>query len=257
MRKCIKDFIVSDNSPLNNHYFLLKLMAEDDLPEVRPGQFVEVRVDSSCTTFLRRPFSVHYVDRKTNELWLLIQKVGDGTRKLAEVKEGEQVNIIFPLGNSFSLPGENQKRLLLIGGGVGVAPLLMLGASLREKGFEPYFLLGARSKKDLVQLQEFGKYGEVYATTEDNTYGEVGFVTHHSVLKEKWDKIYTCGPTQMMKAVASYARRNGVDCEVSLENTMACGIGACLCCVTDTKGGHKCVCTDGPVFNINELKWQI
>jgi dihydroorotate dehydrogenase electron transfer subunit len=87
--------------------------------------------------------------------------------------------------------------------------------------------------------------------------GEKGFVTNHSVLKNvKLDKIFTCGPTPMMKAVAAYASAENIDCEVSLENTMACGLGACLCCVTDTKEGHKCVCTDGPVFNIKDLKWQ-
>jgi dihydroorotate dehydrogenase electron transfer subunit len=257
MQKSIKDFIVSDNSPVNDHYFLLKLKAEDKLQEIQPGQFVEVRIDSSCSTFLRRPFSVHYVDKAANELWLLIQKVGDGTHKLSEIKEGDSINLVFPLGNSFSLPSADQKKMLLIGGGVGVAPLLMLGSYLKEKGYEPHFLLGARSKKDLVQLNEFGCYGKVYTTTEDNSFGEEGFVTQHSVLKEKWDKIYTCGPTPMMKAVAAFAKQNRIDCEVSLENTMACGIGACLCCVTDTKDGHKCVCTDGPVFNINKLKWQI
>ena len=97
-------------------------------------------------------------------------------------------------------------------------------------------------------------------TTDDGSLGEKGFVTKHSILDDpeiKFDKIYTCGPEIMMKAVAKMARSKGIDCEVSLENTMACGIGACLCCVTETIDGNKCVCTEGPVFNINDLKWQI
>ena len=256
--KYLSDLIVIKNERLNNNYVLLKLTGKEKLPEMHAGQFVEVRVDGSPTTFLRRPISIHFVDKTTNQLWLLIQLVGDGTRKLAGLREGDNLNLIFPLGNSFGEPQNNQKNLLLIGGGVGIAPLLMLGAGLKEKGYAPHFLLGARSEKDLLQLSEFEKQGKVYTTTEDGTVGEKGFVTNHSILSgKKWDKIYTCGPTPMMKAVASFAAKNGIDCEVSLENTMACGIGACLCCVTDTKEGHKCVCTDGPVFNINELKWQI
>ena len=96
----------------------------------------------------------------------------------------------------------------------------------------------------------------MYLSTEDGSEGEKGFVTTHSVLKEKWDSISCCGPMPMMKAVAKYAVENGVDCEVSLENVMACGVGACLCCVEDTADhGNVCVCKEGPVFNINRLKW--
>jgi dihydroorotate dehydrogenase electron transfer subunit len=191
-------------------------------------------------------------------MWLLIQKIGNGTAKLADLPIGSTVNLLFPLGNHFALPTDNQSDVLLVGGGVGVAPLLMLGAELKDYGYSPTFLLGARSKSDLLELELFAEYGEVYTTTEDGSLGEKGYVTNHSILKTaKFDKIYTCGPTPMMKAIASYADKNSIECEVSLENTMACGIGACLCCVQDTKSGHKCVCTEGPVFNINDLKWQI
>jgi dihydroorotate dehydrogenase electron transfer subunit len=146
----------------------------------------------------------------------------------------------------------------LVGGGVGIAPLLQLGKELKAKGIVPNFLLGGRSAKDLIQLEEYKKIGNVFVTTEDGSLGEKGFVTNHSVLsKENFSKIYTCGPTPMMKAVASYAMKSGIECEVSLENKMACGLGACLCCVTETQEGHKCVCSDGPVFNIKDLSWQI
>lgn len=258
MKKYMHDLIVTANETLNNQYFLLKLTRDEQLPEMLPGQFVEVLLDNSPNTFLRRPISINYVDRITNELWLLIQKVGDGTRKMAEYTQGKSVNLVYPLGNSFSEPLPTQKKVLLVGGGVGIAPMLMKGADLKTKGFEPTFLLGARSKNDLLQLAEFQKYGHIYTTTEDGSHGEKGYVTQHSILAtEKFDKIFSCGPTPMMKAVASYANGFGIDCEVSLENTMACGIGACLCCVQDTKDGHKCVCTDGPVFNVKDLKWQI
>jgi dihydroorotate dehydrogenase electron transfer subunit len=118
--------------------------------------------------------------------------------------------------------------------------------------------LGARSSKDLLQLKEFEKLGEVYTTTEDGSMGEQGYVTGHSLLNNNsFNMIYTCGPKPMMVSVAKYAKANGIECEVSLENMMACGVGACLCCVENTDEGHLCVCKDGPVFNIKKLLWQI
>ncbi len=252
------DLIVKKNLTLNNQYSLLILTSKEQLPDMLPGQFVEVRVDNSPNTFLRRPISINFVDYELNELWLLVQIVGDGTRKMCELGVGDNVNLLFPLGNSFSLPNSKTSKLLLVGGGVGIAPLLFMGSYLKGRGYTCDFLLGGRSSENLLQLSDFGRYGNVYTTTEDGTHGECGFVTQHSVLKSsKYDLIYTCGPTPMMKAVASYAQNNNIECEVSLENTMACGIGSCLCCVTDSVDGHVCVCTEGPVFNIKKLKWQI
>ena len=138
---------------------------------------------------------------------------------------------------------------------MGVAPLLYLGAALKAQGVEPTFLLGGRSEKDVLELDLFKQYGRVCVTTEDGTLGEQGFVTNHSVLGEQFDRIYTCGPTPMMKAVARYATEHGIECEASLENLMACGLGACLCCVEKTKEGNVCVCKEGPVFNIKRLLW--
>lgn len=251
------DLIVKENKQLNNQYSLLILTSNDDLPEMLPGQFAEVRVDDSPNTFLRRPISINFVDYTTNELWLLVQIVGDGTRKMCSLKPGEILNLILPLGNSFSLPENKTDQLLLIGGGVGTAPMLYWASYLKNKGFEDItVLLGGRSIDNLLQLEDFARYAKVITTTEDATHGEKGFVTQHSALQtEKFSAIYTCGPTPMMKAVAAYATEKNIFCEVSLENTMACGIGACLCCVTDTKKGHVCVCTEGPVFNITKLKW--
>lgn len=258
MKKHILDLTVVSNEKLGDKHILMKLTSSSALPEMRPGQFAEVRVDNSSTTFLRRPISIHFVDRSKNELWLLIQLVGDGTKKLATLKAGEILNLVLPLGNGFSDPQPAQKSVLLVGGGVGIAPLLDLGNYLKGKGCQPTFLLGARSGKDLLQQQAFAQVGRVLVTTEDGSLGEKGFVTNHSVLvNEKFDKIYSCGPTPMMKAVAAFASKNNIDCEVSLENKMACGLGACLCCVTETQAGHKCVCSDGPVFNIKDLTWQI
>ena len=254
-----KDLVVTQNIKLHANYVLIKLTHANPLPEMLPGQFAEIRIDGSNTTFLRRPISINYVDKTTNEVWFLVQLVGDGTRKLATVKQGDIVNVVMPLGNGFTMPRNVTKvKPLLVGGGVGTAPMLMLGAELVKMGCTPAFLLGARSSKDLLQLENFEKLGEVYTTTEDGSMGEKGYVTQHSVLHtDRFDMIYTCGPKPMMVSVAKYAKAHGIECEVSLENRMACGVGACLCCVENTDEGHLCVCKEGPVFNIKKLLWQI
>jgi len=258
MKKML-DLVVTENNKLNQNYCLIKLTTTDNsiLPDMFPGQFAEVKVDNSPSTYLRRPISVNYVDKTTNELWLLVQVIGEGTRKMCGWEAGDIVNLLLPLGNSFTTPEkENGQELLLIGGGVGTAPMLFLGAYLNEKGYSPKFLLGARSKNDLLQLDDFAKYGEVFCTTEDGSFGEKGYVTDHSVLNNvRFSQIYTCGPKPMMVAVARYANANKISCEVSLENLMACGFGVCLCCVEKTREGNACVCTEGPVFNIEKLTW--
>ena len=198
------------------------------------------------------------MDRGKNEVWFLIQLIGEGTKHLGEAKVGDVINVLLPLGNGFTMPQNPSDKLLLVGGGVGTAPMLYLGEQLAKSGSHPTFLLGARTSKDLLQLEQFQNYGEVYTTTEDGSHGERGYVTQHSILvKKNFEHIYTCGPKPMMMTVAKFAKSKGINCEVSLENTMACGIGACLCCVENTTEGHLCVCKEGPVFNINKLLWQI
>ena len=256
MKKYILDLKVKEVEQIHQRYVLIKLTHQNILPDMLPGQFVEVRVDGSPSTFLRRPISINFVDRENNELWLLVATVGQGTKQLAKLKFGDVLNCVLPLGNGFT-PAKQGEKVLLVGGGVGVAPLLYMGAEMKRQGIEPTFLLGARTANDLLMLPIFNKYGRAYVTTEDGSMGEKGFVTNHSILtQEHFDRISTCGPTPMMKAVARYARQNNVDCEASLENLMACGLGACLCCVEKTTEGNLCVCKDGPVFNIKKLLWQ-
>lgn len=258
MKKFILDLTVKSVERVSDKHVLLRLTDSSPLPEMQPGQFVEVRVDGSASTFLRRPISIHFVDYEANELWLLVALVGDGTRQLAQLAPGQALNCVLPLGTGFTMPQSPSERILLVGGGVGVAPLLYMGAAMRRMGAEPVFLLGARSAGDLLQLDLFNKYGRVYITTEDGSAGEKGFVTNHSILaSERFDRISTCGPKPMMVAVARYAAKAGIDCEASLENMMACGLGACLCCVEKTTEGNLCVCKEGPVFNIKKLLWQL
>lgn len=256
MKKYVLDLTVSAVERINEKYVLIRLADDKPLPDMLPGQFVEVRVDNSPTTFLRRPISISFVDRSRNELWLLVAAIGDGTRAMASLAVGSRLNCLLPLGNGFTMPSSASERVLLVGGGVGVAPLLYMGAEMRRCGCEPTFLLGARRSADLLLLDHFRRYGRVFVTTEDGSAGERGFVTNHSVLQsEHFDRIQTCGPKSMMVAVARYAAAAGIDCEASLENMMACGVGACLCCVEKTTEGNLCVCKEGPVFNINKLLW--
>ena len=258
MKKYLLDLKVVSVEQLGERHVLIKLTHDTQLPEMIPGQFAELRVDGSQSTFLRRPISINFVDEQRNEVWMLVAMVGDGTRQLGSLRRGNLLNCMIPLGNGFSLPHTTDVRPLLVGGGVGVAPLLFLGQRLHQMGCQPTFLLGARRSEDLLEMSLFQQYGRVLLTTEDGSAGEKGFVTQHSILAdEHFDHIYTCGPKPMMMAVARYAKANGIDCEVSLENKMACGLGACLCCVENTKEGNICVCKDGPVLNINQLLWPI
>lgn len=259
MRKSVQNLKVIANFRLNEDHHLLQLQVPGPLDNIHPGQFANILVDRSQSVFLRRPFSIHAVDYQKNIISILIKEIGEGTRTLSSTPVDSYLDVIFPLGNGFSIP-ETQEKVLLVGGGCGVAPLLHLAQDLHKNLQKVTVLLGARSAADLVELDQYSKYGTLYTTTEDGSHGAKGFVTDHPLFGSelnRFQRIYTCGPEPMMKAVAKKAREHSVFCEVSLENTMACGFGVCLCCVTETVNGHKCVCTDGPVFNINQLKWQI
>ena len=257
MRKYVLDLQVTSAVQLSECYLLLLATnPAGSLPEMCPGQFAQLRIDDSKETFLRRPISLHCLDYEKNEIGFLIQKVGEGTASLWRKQPGSMLNAILPLGKGFTMPSSPEQKFLLVGGGVGIAPLLFMGEEILRMGAKPTFLLGARSKTDLLRLDAYQACGDVYVTTEDGSEGEKGFVTQHSILqKEKFDRVVVCGPKPMMMAMASYAKQTGTTCEVSLENMMACGLGACLCCVEETKDGNVCVCKEGPVFNIDELKW--
>lgn len=258
LKKHIIDLKVVSREVLGDRFVLLKCTDPvAPLPPMMPGQFAQLRVDGSKETFLRRPISINYVDLRTNQIWFLIQLVGNGSRALGRLNSGDTLNALLPLGNGFSMPVSAGQRHLLVGGGVGTAPLLYMGAQMNLMGMRPTFLLGARTREMLLQLEEFERVGDVYVTTEDGSAGERGFVTQHSILQqEHFDRISVCGPSPMMKAVARFARQSGTPCEVSLENMMACGLGACLCCVEKTVRGNVCVCTEGPVFDIKDLTWE-
>jgi len=256
MAKQITDAEVIKNQKLNDKYFILLLKPQKKLEIIKAGQFLQLTVPNAQDVFLRRPISIHDVDYDKNTITLLIQIVGKGTKKLSSLEKGDIVNVIYPLGKGYSMLSRGQ-RALLVGGGCGIAPLLYLAKQLQKNGVEQDIIIGFKSKEEIIEFELYNTIAPTFVTTEDGSMGEKGFVTSHPLFSElkNYDIIYTCGPEVMMKAVAKRAKEAGVECEVSLENTMACGIGACLCCVTPTVNGHQCVCTEGPVFNSKELLW--
>lgn len=253
--KRIQDFKFQGYKWLNYQNYILTLKASDSVAVIQPGNFAELKIPNAPDVFLRRPLSILEVNHKENTISFYIKIIGKGTEKLGKLRSDDKVSVIYPLGNSFTINGT--QKALLVGGGSGIAPFILLGRELKKKGVDVTFLIGARTKEDVLMTDEFKKLGEVLVTTEDGTMGQTGLVTHHSIFSDdfSFDKIYTCGPDPMMKAIAKIAEFKGVNCEASLENMMACGFGACLCCVVETNGGNKCVCTEGPVFNTKDLAW--
>ena len=182
--KKITDFRLIEKKEWAKSTYLL-LQSDEPLEEIKAGQFVQVRVDDAQYTYLRRPISIHDVDYQNRTITLLVQRVGEGSNKIADTELNDTLNIIYPLGNGFTLPEDKNQKAILVGGGIGIAPLYYLGKMLKEKGIEPQFLLGGRSKSDLIMLEDFEAVGKVYITTNDGSLGEEGFVTQHSIWKEK------------------------------------------------------------------------
>lgn len=250
-------FTIMSSQPLTEKYQLLWLTSDEDLDweAARPGQFVQIKIEHSPDTFLRRPISICNIDAESHRLCLLVARAGKGTDTLCDMKPGEKLDVIWPLGNSFSIPAAG-KRVLLMGGGVGVAPVFFLASKLREAGVNVEVLLAARTSHDLLLKSSFESICPTHVATDDGSEGHHGLITTHPAFTNgKWDMIATCGPRPMMRAIALSCDQRNIDCEVSLENVMACGIGACLCCVEKTHEGNKCVCTTGPVFKSTELTW--
>ena len=256
-KKFVQDFVVIENTPLNSTNFLIKVQSKLRLPKMYPGQFANLEINKSKDVFLRRPFSIFEVDYSNNSISFIIKILGRGSKILTELEVGELINIIYPLGKNFTLP-EIDDHVLLIGGGSGVAPMLYLAKESGLNSNQVNILLGAKTKDDHITVDNYLKYANMHFASEDGSLGEKGFVTEHSIFRnhlKDFKKIYACGPEGMMKAVAKEAKNAGIYCEVSLENLMACGFGVCLCCIEPTNRGNLCVCTEGPVFNINELQW--
>lgn len=209
---------------------------------VAPGTFFHIKTSG----LLRRPLSVANVEGEI--VTFLYKVIGEGTRELSTKRNGDELDVLGPLGNGFPLD-QTGKRVVLVGGGIGVPPLYYVRRKLHEMGIETVAILGFDSKDSVFYEDEFRKLGETIITTVDGTQGECGFVTG-PLERIEADVLFSCGPEAMLKAVAA----NSIpERYLSIENRMGCGIGACFACVCKAPDGYVKVCSDGPVFNAEEV----
>ncbi|MEK7849795.1 MAG: dihydroorotate dehydrogenase electron transfer subunit [Candidatus Omnitrophota bacterium] len=249
---------------------LLELSVPASFKSALPGQFIHVRVEDSYDPILRRPFSIHDVceSRKKNMLTLrvLYEVVGKGTQLLSQKKPLSGLDCLGPLGHGFDMDKIAQaKKVYLVAGGMGVAPLFFLAKKLTENRTPgtgnpgPIVLIGVKTKNDILREKEFKDLGcEVHVATEDGSKGFKGRVTDllKSLLPSALSNICACGPKPMLAALSVIAHKYNVPAQISLEEFMGCGLGACLGCVIRTTSGYKRICHDGPVFDSSEIIWK-
>ncbi|MGE4490096.1 MAG: dihydroorotate dehydrogenase electron transfer subunit [Kiritimatiellales bacterium] len=254
---------VLEHRSFQGDYRLLKLAAPLVGPQVLPGQFVHVKIPRLEQAILRRPFSVFKAD--SDSLSILYKAVGKGTAAMRSVVEGEEINLVGPLGTGFPMLGKNKTVPVLIAGGYGNAALYLQAAALPVPGLA---FFGGRSAQDILCVDEFKALGwDVRITTDDGTLGTKGLITVEldpwlETQKDRFQtlELFACGPNAMLKAVGDRAVKKGVTAWLSMDRNMACGVGACLTCVIKRKtaGGWEWVrcCKDGPVFNAEEILWD-
>lgn len=253
MKKLVVVGKILANEAINANVKRMVIEAPQIAEAAQPGQFVHVKKPDSVN-FLRRPFSIADADRENGTITLIYRIVGKGTAEYAAMKVGEAFSILGPIGNGFAL---KDGRPLLVGGGVGIAPLIYLSRQLKDQ--KPILLIGGKNKDEVFwekYLQEFAD--KIYITTDDGSVGFKGFTVQllpQILAENNIEHIYTCGPNIMMESVAKLAHEHDIDCQVSLEKRMACGIGVCLGCTFEGKltGKRRKVCTEGPVFASKEV----
>lgn len=241
--------------------FEMELITPGIVSECQPGQFIHVQVGQENYPILRRPLSLYDVDRHLGSIVFLYKVVGEGTRLLSKVRPKDSLNVMGPLGRGFSLP-KQECNVLLVGGGVGIAPLVYLARVLIERRCRVRVLHGTQTREQLAAFEKLRQIGvQFMPATVDGSAGFKGLVTELLFKKvdPAWiDYIYTCGPEPMMARTAAYARQYGIAGQASLEEHMACGVGACLGCARQLKAddpGYAKICKDGPVFDLDKLDW--
>lgn len=256
----LEQALVISNEQMAVDLFEMEMIAPQVASLCKPGQFLQVRMDVNHDPLLRRPISVYDVDQERGTITLLYKVVGRGTNLLTTVKPQEYLDIMGPLGNGFGLPAQ-PGRAVLVGGGVGIAPLLYLARQLLAMKVEVTVLYGAGNRRELVAAQRFENLGaQVLTATMDGSEGFHGLVTDlltAQIRSEETDRLYTCGPEIMMAAVAAFAVRHQIEGECSLEENMACAVGACLGCARKLKStdtNYVKVCKDGPVFSLQGIE---
>lgn len=243
---------VVKQSEIATNIFELTLNGQQVLDMNQPGQFVHIRVSNYMEPLLRRPISISSINKETLEFTMIYRADGRGTTLLSEKKQGDQVDVLGPLGNGFPIDKvEAGQKALLVGGGIGVPPLYELSKRLVGKGVKPIHVLGFQSKDVVFYEKQFNELGETFIVTADGSYGHAGFVTNVlENLEEDFSVYYSCGPTPMLTALEKmYPEKEGY---LSFEQRMGCGIGACFACVCETtestEADYVKVCSDGPVF---------
>lgn len=226
--------------------------------EAKPGQFLEIKVSETGEVFLRRPISIYNIDKSIIEF--IFQVKGKGTELLANKEVGDKIDIIGPLGKgTFEI--KEYKKVFIIGGGIGTYPLYELAKQLKVKS-EVSMYMGFRNKELVTLEKEFGSVAnELILATDDGSYGKKGFAIDYlkeDCKKAKPDIIFACGPLPMLKAVQEFANSNNISCQMSLEERMSCGIGACLGCAVKVVSGKEerfgHVCKEGPVFYATDVE---
>ncbi len=254
------------NKKLGPSYYKVGLQCWNSHLDVVPGQFVMIRIPGQMDPLLRRPFSIHQTlidNGVVKGLEVLYQVVGKGTARLSKVKRNDLVDILGPLGKGFMIP-RSARMVFVVAGGIGIAPLFYLISNLektRHDMHRPVVFLGGRSKRDILCLEELSKKGlNIHVTTDDGTYGKMGLVTdllEKRLEKQLPDMICACGPSAMLKKVAVLSEKYNTRCQISLETTMACGMGACLGCAVKIGNGkekYAHACVDGPVFDLDRFR---
>lgn len=247
---------VTLNSEVMPKVHLIQVEAPDITTEAKPGQFLMVRCGQGHELILRRPFSIHQADTGTGQLSFLFAIVGKGTAWLSQLEENEKVDLLGPLGKGFSLYPE-ARNLLLIAGGIGIAPLIFLTTQALIQGKSVTLLLGAPTANQLYPEHLLPEGIRCLVTTEDGSAGKKGLVT--KLLPEFTDwchQICACGPIAMYRKIKAQKELQKKSVQISLEVTMGCGIGACYGCSLKTKHGLKQVCRDGPIFKLSEILWD-
>jgi dihydroorotate dehydrogenase electron transfer subunit len=263
---------VVSNKRIKSVYYLLGINCPPIADQIKPGQFVMVKVSDDRSPLLRRPFSVyksypgsHPEKRKRGCLFILYKKVGKGTQRMTTMKKGEKVDLIGPLGNGFILPPlPSSTNIILVGGGVGIVSLYPLAEAL--KGRKLFVFIGGKTQQDILCVEDFKIFNsKTFVATEDGSLGTKGtvvnlFLSHRKkFIRDEECYLYACGPVAMLKALAGIVKLKNFICQASLETRMGCGFGACWGCVVKTnhpKTPYQRVCKEGPVFTLKDILWE-
>ena len=254
---------IVSNEQVDSKLFILGLKAPLIAQTALPGQFVHLGIPGIEAHILRRPFSLYSAAPKTGIVEILYQTVGFGTARMGKLASHDTVSLLGPVGNPWSPPLE-AKSVLLVGGGVGAAPLYLLADKLASAGAHIDVIMGAQTESSLVchsRYQELLAHkataaSALHCATDDGSFGHAGFCTslvEEALGSKAYDYAAVCGPEGMMRVVSSLILEAGIPCELSFERRMACGIGACLSCVVETVDGLKRACVDGPVFDARKV----